>query len=115
MGLVGAIIGDIIGSTREFKRPERRDLSCLIPEDSHFTDDTVLSVATKYAIQNNIPFKDAYIEFGRKYRRVGYGNRFCEWLDNEGNHLPYGSCGNGSAMRVGYIGEFYQVRMKCDV
>lgn len=108
MALKGAIIGDIIGSQYEFRRPADFDnkTAILLSENCKFTDDTVLSLATKYAIQNNITFAEAYKFFGLKYRDVGYGNSFCEWLD-EDNKKPYGSYGNGLAMRVSYIADYY--------
>lgn len=108
MAIKGAIIGDIIGSQYEFHKPENFDnkTAILLSENLKFTDDTVLSLATKYAIHNNIDFAEAYKFFGLKYRDAGYGGSFCDWLD--GNSIePYGSYGNGSAMRVSYIADYY--------
>lgn len=106
MGLIGAIIGDIIGSQYEFHRPDNFDWkNCpLLTNDCEFTDDTVMSIATKVAIEKyDCDFEKAYKEFGRMYPNVEYGSMFAKWLTSEIEH--YESFGNGSAMRVSYIGE----------
>ena len=108
MSLKGSIIGDIIGSQYEFRRTKDFDYKTapLLTERCRFTDDTVLSIATKYAILKNIPFQKAYLNFGNAYIKVGYGSRFRNWL-SEKNPLPYGSYGNGSAMRVSYSADHF--------
>lgn len=106
MGLIGAIIGDIIGSQYEFHRPDNFDWqNCpLLTDDCEFTDDTVMSIATKIAIEKyDCDFEKAYKEFGNMYPNVNYGNMFAKWL--MGEIESYESFGNGSAMRVSYIGE----------
>lgn len=82
MAIIGAILGDIAGSKWEFNRPKDLDYEHieLFQDDSYYTDDTVLSVATKYALENEVSFKDAYNEFGNDYIDCGYGDRFFEWL-----------------------------------
>lgn len=104
-GVKGAILGDIAGSRIEFGRPENFDYKTepLITRECFFTDDTVMTLATKYAIDNEIPFSEAYQLFGRKYPDAGYGGMFQEWI-KEKNPKSYNSYGNGSAMRVSYIG-----------
>lgn len=108
MALKGAIIGDIIGSQYEFRKPKGFDYktAILLSDKCHFTDDTVLSLATKYALQNDISFTEAYKFFGLKYRNAGYGSSFSEWLDDD-TSTPYNSYGNGSAMRISYIVDYY--------
>lgn len=108
MAIKGAILGDIIGSQYEFKRPDNFDCktATLLSDKCKFTDDTVMSIATKYAIEHNIPFAQAYQFFGLKYRDVGYGSRFAEWIDEQEDE-PYGSYGNGSAMRVSFIADYF--------
>ena len=113
MALRGAIIGDIIGSQYEFKRPAGFDYKTadLLTDKCRFTDDTVMSLATKYAVKhcwrsNGIDFTSAYDELGNRYINVGYGSYFKRWL-KERRAEPYGSYGNGSAMRVSYIGECF--------
>lgn len=109
MALIGAIIGDIIGSRFEFpdQRPETLDWEhCPLFNGylNEFTDDTVLAIATKYAIDHyKGNFGKAYKEFGRKFPDVGYGDMFFKWLNNK--ITDYKSTGNGSAMRVAYIGD----------
>lgn len=103
MGIKGAILGDIIGSKWEFcgcKNPQ--DVK-LFDKDNFFTDDTILSCATKYALDHNITFSDAYKYFGKSYlgyAGAGWGSNFYQWIVG-GNHRQ--SIGNGSAMRVGYL------------
>lgn len=108
MALIGAIIGDYIGSQYEYpiNRPDDLDWKhCeLFTDDCEFTDDTVMSIATKYALDNNISFARSYKNFGKMFYGYGYGDMFEKWLNDE-NSKPYGSYGNGSAMRVSYIGE----------
>lgn len=108
MAIKGAILGDIIGSQYEFKRPEDFDnkTALLLTEKCGFTDDTVLSLAVKYAIKNKTTFVDAFDMIGNLYRNRGYGMRFSEWLDSDIKQ-PYNSYGNGSAMRVSYIADHY--------
>jgi len=113
MALIGAILGDIIGSQYEFKRPADFDnkTALLLTDKCKFTDDTVMSIATQYAIDNNVGFTDAYHFFGLKYFDVGYGAEFMNWIDEQRNE-PYGSYGNGSAMRVSYVADYYNDRDK---
>lgn len=101
MAIIGAILGDIAGSRWEFGRPSDLDWEHinLFTDDCFFTDDTVLTVATKYALLNNIPFADAYHKFGNDYPNCSYGGSFDTWL-NFDNKEPYNSFGNGAAMRV---------------
>lgn len=111
MALIGSIIGDIIGSQYEFPsmRPDDLDWqNCeLLTDRCEFTDDTVMSIATKYALDNyKGHFSRAYKEFGRLYPDVGYGDMFFKWLN--GDIDKYESWGNGSAMRVSYIADLVQ-------
>lgn len=101
MAIIGAILGDIAGSRWEFRRPKDLDWKhiYLFTDDCFFTDDTVLTVATKYALQNNISFADAYHKFGNEYPDCSYGCGFESWLSSKWSK-PYNSFGNGAAMRV---------------
>lgn len=107
MAIKGTILGDIIGSQYEFKRPKDFDYRTaeLLTNKCKFTDDTVLTLATKYAIDNNMKYAETYHLFGNKYLNVGYGERFMDWLTSN-DKLPYGSYGNGSAMRVSPIVDY---------
>lgn len=108
MAIIGAILGDIAGSQHEFSTPKGFDYKhCeLFTKGCSFTDDTVLTLAVKKAIVDNIPFADLYREFGRQYPYAGYGGMFTTWLLVESMDA-YNSYGNGSAMRCSYIGEHF--------
>ncbi len=100
--MIGVLAGDIIGSVFERHSTKNTDFP-LFSRHSRFTDDTVLTVATAYAILNGVPYATAYHDFGRRYPNAGYGGAFIEWLRSS-TPLPYNSWGNGSAMRVAPVG-----------
>ena len=100
--MLGAIAGDIIGSTHEFCPIKTVDFP-LFTEASKFTDDSVLTIATAFSLLTDGDYVENYRIFGRLYPLAGYGTRFKEWLHGAGSE-PYGSWGNGSAMRVGPVG-----------
>jgi ADP-ribosylglycohydrolase len=100
--MLGAIAGDIAGSTHEHRRVETRDFP-LFTRDSRFTDDTVLTVATAHAILTDGDYGAAYHGFGNRHPHAGYGGRFRDWLRSRAPQ-PYNSWGNGSAMRVSPVG-----------
>ena len=106
--MIGAILGDIIGSRFEFSelRKNKSEEFDLFTKDCYFTDDTVMTIATADAILNNKDFTKTYQEWGRKYPDRGYGGMFHSWLF-EDNPKPYNSFGNGSAMRVSPVGWLY--------
>ena len=108
----GAILGDMIGAPYEFDMGNKSKEFPLFCEDSHFTDDSVMTIAVAEALldnqfQDDITIKDALVDtmrkWGKKYPAAGYGGRFWHWLMAE-NPEPYGSYGNGSAMRVSSAG-----------
>jgi ADP-ribosylglycohydrolase len=103
--MLGAIIGDIIGSTYEFKNADRYDFDPF-PTGSDFTDDTVLTLAIADAILTNRDYSDTIREFALNYPGRGYGGWFSQWIYTD-NPKPYNSYGNGSAMRVSPIGWAY--------
>ena len=110
MAIKGAILGDILGSTYEFGRPKDLDwvnVPLLDEKTAHFTDDTVMTLAVKKAIIEGRDFTDTMVELGRKYPDRGYGEHFYKWF-MENDHMPYNSWGNGSAMRVSFIGEYFE-------
>jgi len=100
--MIGAIGGDIIGSSYEFFSVKLTDFK-LFTLESRFTDDTVLTVAVADCILNGKSYAATIKEYGRRYPNAGYGNMFAEWLDSDYSR-PYNSYGNGSAMRVSPIG-----------
>lgn len=108
MAVIGAILGDIAGSQFEFNRPENLDYKhCeLFTNRCSHTDDTIMTLAVKKAILENADFTKTMREIGQPYPYSGYGGRFYEWMYGE-NPKPYNSFGNGSAMRVSFIGEHF--------
>jgi ADP-ribosylglycohydrolase len=100
--MIGAIAGDVIGSVYEARPIKSYDFP-LFSNVSTFTDDTVLTVAVASSILNKTGYADAIREFGLKYPDAGYGGFFLEWLYSP-DPKPYGSWGNGSAMRVSPVG-----------
>jgi ADP-ribosylglycohydrolase len=99
--LIGAIAGDIIGSAFEGRPTKRYDFPLFSPR-AGYTDDTVMTVATAWALLNQVDYGAAYKDFGRRYPMAGYGEAFFQWLMSEVDQ-PYYSWGNGSAMRVSPI------------
>ena len=87
--LTGAILGDIIDSWLEYEKPEDYDYKTanLFCDECFFTDDTVLSLVTKYAIENGISFSEAYRHFVRLYPDKGYGNKFYTWAMSDDSRL----------------------------
>ena len=106
--MIGSMLGDIAGSRFEFSRPSNFNWQTeeLFAPDCRYTDDTVMTVATKYAILMGHSYEIAYRTFGKRYPNVGYGAMFQDWLHSS-NRRPYQSCGNGAAMRAGVIGEYF--------
>ena len=114
--MYGAILGDIIGSPYEFDRGSKTKDFPLFSAMSEFTDDTVMTIAVAQALmESSVREDDAVIRarivermkaWGLRYPDAGYGARFIWWLWNP-NPQPYGSFGNGSAMRVSAAGWLY--------
>jgi ADP-ribosylglycohydrolase len=100
--MIGAIAGDVIGSVYEFNRIKTKRF-VLFSGNSGFTDDTVMTVAAAEAILYQREYVVAFREWGRKYPDCGWGQRFGLWLFGPGSE-PYGSYGNGSAMRISPVG-----------
>lgn len=102
--MIGAIIGDIVGSRFEFGEEPKPGFELFTSECS-FTDDTICTIAVADAILNHKPYKDALLEWCRRYPDPmgGYGVGFYHWI-NSPDPQPYNSCGNGSAMRVSPVG-----------
>ena len=113
--MYGAISGDIIGSPYEFDRGNKTKDFPLFSFDSDWTDDSVMTIAVAEALintlgQNDETIKTSLVEsmqkWGHKYPFAGYGTRFSGWLRAK-SPKPYGSYGNGSAMRVSAAGWLY--------
>lgn len=117
--MFGAILGDIIGSPYEFDMGNKSKKFPLFTEESHFTDDTVMTIAVAEACEiirwhaNEMSddeirkvFVDCLQKWGNRYPDAGYGLRFLDWLASE-NPQPYNSWGNGSAMRVSAVAWYF--------
>ena len=112
--MLGAIIGDTVGSRFEFDNNHTKDFEFLTKE-CRPTDDSVMTIAIADAIMQwdheGRPSYGRLSElaaesmrmWGRAYPRAGYGGHFAMWLVDD-SMGPYNSCGNGSAMRVSPVG-----------
>ena len=100
--LLGAIAGDMIGGRYERHRAIDKNFP-LFTEGSHFTDDTVLSIAVADGILHGGEYSKYILDYARRYPHAGYGGFFREWV-RSGGQEPYNSFGNGSAMRVSPVG-----------
>lgn len=100
--MIGAIIGDIVGSTYEFHNTNDYNFE-LFPKGSSYTDDTICTIAIADAILKGISYKSSLVEWCRKYPhpKGAYGASFSMWIQNP---VPYDSFGNGAAMRVSPVG-----------
>ncbi len=105
--MLGAIIGDIVGSPYEFNSDKTKDFVLLAPYCNP-TDDSIMTIAVGCAcveadLGDEEDFKeilaDKMREIGRQYPEAGYGAGFYNWLMDD-DAEAYGSFGNGSAMRV---------------
>lgn len=119
VGMLGAIVGDIVGSKYEFNNIKTKDFQ-LFDEDSFFTDDSVMTVAIaeallrcedKYDKLNEMAIKVMRF-YGRLYPGMSYGGRFEEWL-NSPVPKPYHSFGNGAAMRISAVPYFAKSLKEC--
>ncbi len=114
--MYGAILGDIIGSPFEFDRGDKTKEFDLFTKGCDFTDDSVMTIAVGEALLAVGPeatvkeIEEAVVtnmqDWGKRYPYAGYGGRFRYWF-RERNPKPYGSYGNGSAMRVSAVGWLY--------
>lgn len=122
--MIGAIIGDIVGSRFEFNNHRSKDFE-LFTDECFVTDDSIMTLAVAKAIMETCRtfessvvtsgFSDEFYsvlerntirymqEVGRKYPNCGYGSRFYQWIFSQ-NPQPYGSFGNGAAMRISPVG-----------
>lgn len=108
LNMIGAIIGDVVGSRFEFNNIKTKEFELIAPA-SRFTDDTVLTIAVMDILNSGDVSKENIVKtlqkWARKYPNAGYGGMFYHWKDLD-NPKPYNSCGNGSAMRISAVGWF---------
>lgn len=108
--MLGAIIGDIVGSRFEWDNHRSKDFE-FFTDDCFPTDDSIMSLAIVQAIliskENYSDLSENTIKcmqnIGRNYPDCGYGGHFFDWIFSD-NPVPYNSFGNGSAMRVSAVG-----------
>ena len=108
--MIGAIIGDIVGSRFEWNNHRSKDFD-LMPHQCFFTDDSIMSLAVCDALMRCRPdftglgeqAVRSMQEIGRPYPNSGYGGSFYRWMYSD-HPKPYNSFGNGAAMRVSGCG-----------
>ena len=103
--MLGAIIGDIVGSIYEWHNIKTKEFP-LFGKNCKFTDDSVMTIAVAEGLMNGgkpDDFIDAMKRIGNMYPKAGYGGYFRKWLFTD-ERKPYNSWGNGSAMRVSPVG-----------
>ena len=111
---IGGITGDIIGSIYEgMHRNPRRKSFPLFNRRNHFTDDTVLMVATMDVLLNysSKTYTTTYKDYFKRYPHAGYGKAFKAWAGSE-TRESYGSWGNGSGMRVSPVAWMFDTKEK---
>ena len=110
--MIGAIMGDMIGAPYEFDRSPKTKEFPLFSRYTEFTDDSVMTIAVAEALMNTLGQDDDAVKaavvqsmrrWGARYPEAGYGGNFFWWL-RRNDPKPYGSYGNGSAMRVSSAG-----------
>ncbi len=114
--MLGAIIGDMVGSIYEFDPIKSKDFN-IYNEKMHMTDDSLLTIAVSKVLINHYPIRndekslndikqDLIKEFVNTWNenpKAGWGNSFNHWCYKAsigGKPLPYNSCGNGAGMRI---------------
>ena len=117
--MLGAMIGDIVGSRFEFDNHRDKNFE-LFTDECKVTDDSIMTLAVAKALMETAkhsvgaePYRSElerltvkYMqEIGRKYPDCGYGGMFGRWVFSE-SPMPYNSFGNGAAMRISPVGFF---------
>ncbi|WP_019593012.1 ADP-ribosylglycohydrolase family protein [Thioalkalivibrio sp. ALM2T] len=101
--MLGAIVGDMVGAPWEFRRITTKEFP-LFNDRNGITDDSIMTVAVADALLHEKDPAEAMREWARKVRPAshlgGYGKKFFSWLAASTVQPPYGSYGNGGAMRV---------------
>ena len=100
--MLGAIIGDVIGSVHEGAGTKTKNFPLFVSQ-STFTDDSVLTVAVAEWILSGHDLVDLLHAYTHAYPARGYGGMFRRWASNRVRQ-PYNSFGNGAAMRVSPVG-----------
>lgn len=110
--MIGAIVGDVVGSAFEFNNIKTKKFP-MFNKFSTFTDDTVMTCAVAESLMRSAEGNyenlaeaatETFHEVGRRHPHCGFGGRFYRWMMGD-VWVPYGSCGNGSAMRISPVGD----------
>ena len=134
--MLGAIIGDTVGSVYEFHNTKDYNFT-MFNSESCYTDDIVMTMAVAHWLLNDPEHTYEYLEDSMVLFAEhcpcpmgGYGGGFYRWLffpkemhafaageqvplyDSPRGRRPYGSFGNGSAMRVSAVGSFFDTLEK---
>ncbi len=104
-GIIGAIIGDIVGSRFEWANCRSTEFE-LFTEWSDFTDDTVMTIAVADWLTVGSNLSGIMRDWANGYPNRGYGGMFYRWLFELKDDTPYNSFGNGAGMRVSPCGFF---------
>ena len=104
-GIIGAIIGDIVGSFYEFYNSKSANIALFTPSTT-FTDDTVMTIAVADWLLSGVPLQKIMPDWGQEYPNRGYGGMFYEWMFYSEDKKPYNSFGNGAGMRVSPCGYY---------
>ena len=109
--MIGAIIGDIIGSRFEFDNHLSEEFE-LFAKRSVFTDDSALTIAVARWLLGDGPLVTILVDEFDRYPGLSYGGGFNRWASYGGGD-PYNSFGNGAAMRVSAVGHFARDEADC--
>ena len=123
--MIGAILGDIVGSIYEFDNIKTKEFE-LFDKECFFTDDSVMTISVAEALmqydnicKDNIQdFKENLVttmhHIGINYPDCGYGGHFLVWILRN-KRQPYNSFGNGSAMRVSSVGWYAKTLQEAEL
>lgn len=108
--MLGAIIGDIVGSRFEWDNYRAKDFE-FFTDECFATDDSIMTIAVGTALwmapELGISLQETSARcmrlIGKPYPDCGYGGRFHGWIYHD-DWGPYNSFGNGAAMRVSAVG-----------
>ena len=111
--MIGAIIGDIVGSRFEFVKDDNRGKGfTLFTEACRPTDDSLMTLAVAQALYlcrgDYSTLADKTINcmrtVAKAHPKTGWGGRFYRWLFFSNSSEPIGSFGNGAGMRISPVG-----------
>lgn len=101
--MLGAIVGDIVGSPHEYRTSSLEKNFSLLTPASSYTDETVLTIAVADCLLHGLPYRETLRAYAFRYPDRAYSTRFADWVANPEKSLP-NSYGNGAAGRVGPVG-----------